>query len=143
MKLNKKTKIVATLGTSCSKKSIIKQMIKNGVDVFRINFSHASHQEIIEQINLIRSLSEESNANISILADLQGPKLRIGIVKPNSTVKKGDILEFLTENPFEGDSSKVYMTYSKFPKDVKKDEIVLLDDGKLIFKVISSDKKIE
>ena len=141
MKLNKKTKIVATLGPSCSKKSIIKQMIKNGVNVFRINFSHASHQEIIEQINLIRSLSEESNANISILADLQGPKLRIGIVKENSTVKKGDILEFLTENPFEGDSSKVYMTYSKFPKDVKKDEIVLLDDGKLIFKVISSDKK--
>ena len=141
MKLNKKTKIVATLGPSCSKKNIIKQMINNGVDVFRINFSHASHQEIIDQIKLIRALSEESYKNISILADLQGPKLRIGIVKPDSKVKKGDILEFLTETPFEGDSGKVYMTYSKFPKDVKKGERVLLDDGKLIFRVISSDKK--
>jgi len=141
MTVNKKTKIVATLGPSCSKKNIIEEMILNGVDVFRINFSHANHEEIKNQIEIIRELSADLNKNISILADLQGPKLRVGLIKEGSIVQKGDRVNFLTDEPFEGDNEKAYMTYKRFPKDVQKGEKILLDDGKLIFEVVSSDNK--
>ena len=141
MKLNKKTKIVATLGPSCSKKNIIKQMIKNGVNVFRINFSHASHQEIIEQINLIRSLSEESNANISILADLQGPKFRIGEVKSDIKVIKGNNYIF-DKNIEIGDFSRVNLSHDEIYESLSIGSNILMDDGKLQFvvKKISKDK---
>lgn len=139
MRARKKTKIIATLGPACSSKEIIHQMIENGVDVFRINFSHANYDDIAERIRIIRELNEEYSYNTSILADLQGPKLRVGVMEEGVFVNPGDIITFSTEKEFVGTAEKVYMNYKQFPKDVKAGELILLDDGKLIFEVISTD----
>lgn len=139
----KKTKIVATLGPASSTREVIHEMVKAGVNVFRINFSHADYKDVEEKIHLIRSLNEEFGYNTAILADLQGPKLRIGIMREDVVVSQGDIITFSTEKEFKGTHSKVYMNYKKFPTDVKVGETVLLDDGKLIFEVIETNKKDE
>ena len=137
----KKTKIIATLGPATETSKILEEMIMEGVDVFRINFSHSNYSEAENKISLIRKLSEKHKINISILADLQGPKLRIGKIKKNSNVKKNDVVIFSSEKAFIGDSKKAYMNYQNFAKDVSVGEKVLLDDGKLIFKVIETDNK--
>jgi pyruvate kinase len=137
----KKTKIVATLGPASDQAEVMEKMIRAGVDVFRINFSHAEHQEVEKRIKTIRSISKKLNANTSILADLQGPKLRIGKVEEDITLVPGDHIAFLNGEPFVGDKEKVYMNYKNFSKDVKAGEKILLDDGKLIFEVLSTDKK--
>ena len=129
-KYNKKTKIVATLGPACNNKEVLVQMIQNGVDVFRVNFSHANYDEVKERINLIREIDEEFGYHTAILADLQGPKLRIGIVAEGAMLHPDDILTFTNEN-VEGNAEKVFMTYELFPKDVKIGEKILIDDGKL------------
>ncbi len=141
MSERKKTKIVATLGPSTDSPLIIKKMILEGVDVFRINFSHADHSEVENLIKIIREVSEKLQSNTSILADLQGPKLRIGKVEDGISLEPGDLITFQNGETFLGDRQKVYMNYKNFSKDVKPGERVLLDDGKLIFEVISTDKK--
>ncbi|WP_445711720.1 pyruvate kinase [Flavobacterium sp.] len=143
MSTNKKTKIVATLGPACSSKEIIKGMIDAGVNVFRINFSHADYEDVTERIKIIRELNEEFNYTTSILADLQGPKLRVGVMKEDVVVSKGDKITFTTAEDILGTAEKVYMNYKEFPKDVNAGERVLLDDGKLIFEVIKTDKNTE
>lgn len=139
----KKTKIVATLGPATSTKEVIKQMMEAGVNVFRINFSHADYDDVTERIQIIRSLNKEFNYNTAILADLQGPKLRVGVMKEDVIVSKGDEITFVTGEPFEGDLERVYMNYKEFPRDVNPGERILLDDGKLIFEVLSTNKKTE
>jgi len=141
MNNRKKTKIVATLGPASTKVEVMEQMILSGVDVFRINFSHAEHGEVEKKIKLIRELSEKLGSNTSILADLQGPKLRIGMIEEGTVVTPGDNISFINGEPFEGNKKKVYMNYENFSKDVLPGEKILLDDGKLIFEVISTDKK--
>ena len=141
MPQEKKTKIVATLGPASSSKEVMRDMILAGVNVFRINFSHADHDDVRERIAIIRSLSDEMDTYVSILADLQGPKLRVGKIQEGAEVFPGDHVDFITTKPFEGNAKQAYMTYQQFPMDVKPGERVLLDDGKLIFEVVSSDKK--
>jgi pyruvate kinase len=137
----KKTKIVATLGPSTSKKEMLKNMMEAGVNVFRINFSHANYDDVKKRIKTIRALNEEYGFNTAILADLQGPKLRVGVMAEDVVVSKGDELEFKTGKEFKGTSKKVYMNYTAFPKDVNPGETILLDDGKLIFEVVETDKE--
>ncbi|MEA1785667.1 pyruvate kinase [Arenibacter sp. GZD96] len=139
----KKTKIVATLGPATSSRQVLKDMILAGVDVFRINFSHADYNDVAERIKMIRELSEELEANTSILADLQGPKLRVGVMAEEVFVSPGDEITFVTGKAFEGNAEKVYMNYATFPKDVNPGERVLLDDGKLIFEVIATNRDNE
>lgn len=139
----KKTKIVATLGPATSKKDVLKMMITAGVDVFRINFSHADYTDVTERIKTIRELNEEMGTNVSILADLQGPKLRVGVMAGEVVVAPGDEITFVTGEPFEGTSERVYMNYSAFPKDVKAGERILLDDGKLMFEVVTTNGENE
>jgi len=141
MPVQKKTKIVATLGPATSKKNVLRDMIEAGVDVFRINFSHADYNDVAERIQMIRELNDELGTNTSILADLQGPKLRVGVMAEEVVVAPGDEITFVTGLPFEGNSEKVYMNYANFPKDVKAGERILLDDGKLMFEVIATNKK--
>ncbi|WGK65908.1 pyruvate kinase [Croceiramulus getboli] len=143
MPTRKKTKIVATLGPATSKKEVLHDMIKAGVDVFRINFSHADYDAVKERIAMIRELSDKFGYNTSILADLQGPKLRVGMMKEEVVVQPGDKITFVTGDEFEGDKSRVYMNYDNFPQDVKKGERILLDDGKLIFEALKSNGKDE
>ncbi|MFY7810563.1 MAG: pyruvate kinase [Flavobacterium sp.] len=136
----KKTKIVATLGPACSTKEVIKSMVEAGVNVFRINFSHADYNDVKEKIDIIRSLNKEFQFTTSILADLQGPKLRVGVMKEDVVVKKGDFITFTTAEDIAGTAERVYMNYKNFPNDVNPGERILLDDGKLIFEVVETDK---
>jgi len=139
----KKTKIVATLGPATSKKETLKAMLDEGVDVFRINFSHADYDDVKSRIKMIRELNEEHGYNAAILGDLQGPKLRVGVMQHEVIVNVGDEIIFATGERFEGTKDRVYMTYDRFPQDAKPGERILLDDGKLIFEVVSTDKKSE
>ncbi|MFH4965975.1 pyruvate kinase [Gaetbulibacter sp. M235] len=140
MPIRKKTKIVATLGPASSTKEVLKGMLDEGVDVFRINFSHADYNDVAERIKIIRELNKEYGYNAAILGDLQGPKLRVGVMKEEVVVHPGDEIVFATGERFEGTKERVYMTYDRFPQDAKPGERILLDDGKLIFEVVSTDK---
>jgi pyruvate kinase len=143
MPFQKKTKIVATLGPATSEKKILRQMINAGVNVFRVNFSHADYKDVKKRIKMIRDLGEEMGTSTAILGDLQGPKLRVGVMKEEVVVQPGDKISFCTGKEFEGTSKRVYMNYDNFPKDVKKGERVLLDDGKLMFEVLETNGKDE
>ena len=118
-------------------------MMVAGVNVFRVNFSHADFDAAKERIQLIRDLNKELGYNVGILADLQGPKLRVGKMKDGVVVETGDRIVFTTEKIEEGTADHVYMNYQSFPKDVKSGERILLDDGKLIFEVESTDGQSE
>lgn len=139
----KKTKIVATLGPATSKREVLKEMIESGVDVFRINFSHADYEDVSKRVEMIRSLNEELGMYTAILADLQGPKLRVGVMGGEVIVAPKDEITFVTGEPFEGNAEKVYMNYSSFPKDVNPGERILLDDGKLMFEVLTTNRENE
>ena len=133
----KKTKIVATLGPATDDVETLRLMMDRGVDVFRINFSHADYSNVEEKIKQIHQLNEEYGYNTAILADLQGPKLRIGEMEEGVFLNEGDVLTFTNEK-LKGTKEKVYMTYKLFPQDVKVGENILIDDGKLVLKVIST-----
>ena len=137
----KRTKIVATLGPACNSKTKLKNLIRAGVNVFRINFSHATYDEVDHYIDIINELNKELESNVAVLADLQGPKIRLGNMHSNVSIKKGEIISFDCKNHFIGDKSKASISYPDFAKDVKKGDKVLVDDGKLIFEVLSTDKK--
>ncbi len=139
----KKTKIVATLGPATSTKEVLLKMMEAGVNVFRINFSHADHEAVRERVQMIRDLNKEHGYAVGILGDLQGPKLRVGVMKSEVVVQPGDELVFATGESFHGDVNRVYMNYEHFPRDVKEGERILLDDGKLIFEVLSTDGEKE
>ena len=142
MRLNK-TKIVATLGPASSSKTMMSKLISSGVDVFRINFSHAKHDEVERIVTDIKNLRIKHKKHVSILGDLQGPKIRIGNVVPNSLLKKGDEIVFSTNKIKDGTSKKTSINYSRFAKDVKKGESILVDDGKIILQVQKTDKVSE
>jgi pyruvate kinase len=139
----KKTKIVATLGPATEDKKVLKDMMSAGANVFRINFSHADYSEVKVRVDMIRAIEAETGMSVGILADLQGPKLRVGVMKEEVVVSPGDQISFCTGDPFEGDNNRVYMNYDKFPQDVKQGEHILLDDGKLMFKVLKTNGKDE
>ncbi|MDB3900962.1 pyruvate kinase [Flavobacteriaceae bacterium] len=140
MTLNK-TKIIATLGPSSTEKSVLKSLMKEGVNVFRVNFSHANHSEVKKTIFNIREISSLLGLHITILGDLQGPKIRLGTVKDDVFIKNGNTISITTSEIEFGDSSLVSINYKDFPKDVAKGERILVDDGKLILKIVETNKK--
>ena len=137
----KKTKIVATLGPASSSKEVIKAMMESGVNVFRINFSHADHKDVLERIEIIRELNVSLGYHVAILADLQGPKLRVGKMTEGTVVTEGQEVQFTTDKVELGTADAIYMNYKQFPQDVSPGERILLDDGKLIFEIVETDKK--
>ena len=140
MTLNK-TKIIATLGPSSTEKPMLKALVKEGVNVFRINFSHANHNEVKQTVLNIREISSALNIHVAILGDLQGPKIRLGIVKDDVYIENGETISITTDEIEFGNSSLVSINYKDFPKDVSKGEKILIDDGKLILKVLDTNKK--
>ena len=135
------TKIIATVGPSCNNKETLQNMIMEGLDVCRLNFSHGTHDDHEQSIRIIKQLNKELGANIAILADLQGPKLRIGEVEDNKVILiEGNTIRFVTENCV-GTSEKVYMSYQQFPMDVMPGETVLVDDGKIKLEVVETNRK--
>jgi pyruvate kinase len=140
-KVNSQTKIVATLGPATSSKEIIHKMINEGVAVFRLNFSHSTRKEHLRLINIIKELNLELGTHVSILADLQGPKLRIGDIE-NDLIQlyEGDIITFVTGKCI-GTKDHLYMSYQEFPMDVNVGEVILIDDGKIKLEVTETNKK--
>lgn len=136
-----RTKIIATLGPASSTKEIIKKMINEGVDVFRINFSHSGKEEFLRLAEIVREANNESDCDVSILADLQGPKLRIGELENNRIdFYAGDVVTFVSEKCM-GNRDRIYMSYAGFPRDMNPGEIILVDDGKIKLEVTGTDKK--
>lgn len=134
------TKIVATVGPASSSYDKLLELVRAGVDVFRLNFSHGSHEDHQEVINHVTYINEKYGLHVGILADLQGPKLRVGKIENNGLeIKENDVLTFVNE-PCLGTMEKIYMSYNKFAKDVKVGERVLIDDGKLVLKVVDTNK---
>ena len=128
------------MGPASWHKDVMKDMIIAGVNVFRVNFSHGDHETHRRTIRLVKELNSEFNCKTAVLADLQGPKLRIGDVEEGAVINEGDTLTFTT-NKVEGTAELVYMNYQKFPQDVNTGEHILLDDGKLMCEVLETNKK--
>lgn len=140
-KIQKKTKIVATLGPASADKTILLNMIAKGVDVCRLNFSHGSQDDHLKVINTIREINKENPFNVGILADLQGPKIRIGKMKEGGAfLVNGSQIE-ITTSELIGDEKRIYISYENFPNDVQDNEIILLDDGKLQLRVLETNHK--
>ena len=137
----KKTKIIATLGPASSSKEMIKKLIKSGVDVLRVNFSHATHDEVEKIVDNVNDLRKELGSNVTLLGDLQGPKIRIGELENDIELKKNQSLSICSNLSESNGVDKIFISYPSFAKDVKPGENILVDDGKLIFKVISTNKK--
>ena len=132
--MDKKAKILATLGPSIFKKNIINQLIRSGVDGFRINFSH-NLSGIEKIVKIIRDCEKLNVKPIAIVADLQGIKLRIGKILENQvSLKRGDTFNF-DLNKKIGSQSRVYLPYPEIFKKIKKSNKILIDDGKFVFKI--------
>lgn len=135
--VNHRTKIVATVGPACDTYEKLLDLVKAGVNVFRLNFSHGSHEDKLNIIEHIRNINKTEPYNIAILGDLQGPKLRIGEIENNSLeVKAGDILTF-TNVKCIGNLEKIYVSYPNLAGDVVMGNIIMIDDGKIEVKVVA------
>jgi pyruvate kinase len=126
-----KTKIVATVGPACDTYEGLLALVRAGVNVFRLNFSHGSHEDKARIIDLIRQINKTEPYNVAILADLQGPKLRVGEIENNALpLVPGQILTFVNEKVV-GNALKIYVSYPDLHKDIKPGQKILLDDGKI------------
>ncbi len=133
-----KTKIVATVGPACSSREMLQKLIKAGVDVFRLNFSHGNYTDHLAVIEHVNSLNEELGTHIALLGDLQGPKIRIGAFENKEAMMPDGHELVFTTHECACTADRLYITYPEFARDVKAGEDLLLDDGKLLFRVIST-----
>lgn len=125
-----RTKIVATIGPASNSREMLRALVKEGVDVFRLNFSHGSHEDHQKVVDSVRSINEELSANVALLLDLQGPKIRINEVEKGAELKQGQ--EFIiTTRELVGNNEIASTSYKQLPKDVKEGDMVLIDDGKI------------
>jgi len=134
----RKTKIIATIGPATSSKEVLKEIIAKGVNICRINCSHGSyddHQKVIENI---RAINEEQGTHVGILVDLQGPKIRIHEVENNGIELISGNEITVSINKVVGTAEKISINYQDLPRDVKTGEQILLDDGKLVLEVMST-----
>ena len=137
MKLTK-TKVIATIGPSCNSIEVLERIIEEGVNVCRLNFSHGTHEDHLKVIKIVRQLNEKNGSHVAILADLQGPKIRIGEVENNGVdLVQGNIIKIVSKKCL-GTAEKVSLTYPDFAKDVKKGDPILIDDGKIKLEVIDT-----
>ncbi|MEX1013842.1 MAG: pyruvate kinase [Candidatus Paceibacterota bacterium] len=131
----KKTKIVATIGPSSEDERTLSKMIKEGLNIMRLNFSHGDFNEHQKRVDIWRKIAKQQNKNLGILQDLSGPKIRIGDFETEKiTLKKNSKFIFTTEK-IKGTKEKVYVNYPLLVKDLKKGDNILLDDGKLRLEV--------
>lgn len=143
MKLYNRTKIIATLGPASSSKEALIALIRSGVNVFRLNFSHGTHSDKQLLISLIHEVNEALQSNAGIMADLQGPKIRLGLIEGDYfDIQAGEKLKITTDK-LRGNRQRVYISYPQFPADVNAGDKILIDDGKLEMLVLESDGKKE
>ena len=134
------TKIVATIGPASNCKEVLKSMIEAGVNVCRLNFSHADHDTHLKTIQIIKEINRELDVHTAILADLQGPKIRVGEVELGTVLEDGSKL-FITDKPSISNNKTLYISYNQFAADVEVGELVKIDDGKIHLEIISTNKK--
>ncbi len=140
----KRTKIVATVGPACDTYEKLLSLVKAGVNVFRLNFSHGAYEDKLAVINHVRRIIKEEPYNIAILGDLQGPKLRVGELENGKLIlKEGDEFIFTIEK-MVGTNEKIYVSYPNLASDVKIGERIFLDDGKMELSVVKvlNDKEV-
>lgn len=135
-----RTKIIATIGPASRNYETISAMIEVGMDVTRMNFSHSTHQDHQDTVDSVRRYNAENNSNICLLGDLQGPKLRVGMVENNEVFLENGKRIFLTSKESLSTTEQLYIKYENLAQDVKPGERILLDDGKLALDILSSDK---
>ncbi len=143
--MSHKTKIVATVGPACNTYDKLLSLVTAGVNVFRLNFSHGTHDQHKLVMDHIKQINTDQGLNIAILCDLQGPKLRVGEIKDNALdLKKGDEFYF-TNDPCTGTLEHIYLSYPNFHNDVRVGEKILLDDGKIevMVKEILTDNRVK
>lgn len=129
-----KTKIVATVGPASSSKDMLRALIKEGVDIFRLNFSHGKHEDHQKVVDAVRELNKEMGTQVALLQDLQGPKIRVNDVAEGTEIVRGQELT-ITTRQLNGNNEIVSTSYEGLPKDVKIGDMILIDDGKLELKV--------
>lgn len=129
-----KTKIVATIGPASNNKEMLKALAREGVDVFRLNFSHGKHEDHQKVVNYIREINDELGTHIAILQDLQGPKIRVNEMEPGIEIKAGETITITTKEVL-GNKNLVSTSYEGLPNDVKVGDMILIDDGKLELRV--------
>ena len=135
-----RTKIVATVGPACDTYEKLVELAKAGVNVFRLNFSHGTHEDKAKIIGFLRKINDKEPYTVAILADLQGPKLRVGEIENNALdVKAGDVLTF-TNTKCVGTLEKIYVSYPNLAGDVRVGNIIMIDDGKIEVKVVDITK---
>jgi pyruvate kinase len=130
-----KTKIVATVGPASNSKEMLRSLIREGVDVFRLNFSHGTHEDHLKVIKAVRELNAEMGSKVSLLQDLQGPKIRIQEMQPDVVIERGAQLTITTKQLL-GNKDIVSTSYISLPRDVKPGDMILIDDGKIELKVL-------
>ncbi len=134
-----KTKIIATIGPASASEEKLRDLIIAGIDVCRLNFSHGDYKHHEDVILKIRKLNAELDTQVAILADLQGPKIRLGEMEEDGMVVADDELVVFTNRVCKGNRERIYISYDELPKDVRAGDAILVDDGKLKFEVVSSD----
>ena len=137
----KRTKIVATIGPSSSSKEVLRNMINSGMNVCRVNFSHGAYEDHEKVVKVIRELNDELNTNVAILADLQGPKIRTGLMQEGGVHLEVGAKVLVQTDAILGKEGMFSINYNRLPADVKKGEFILLDDGKLMLEVEHTDGK--
>ncbi len=136
-----KTKVIATVGPACNKKEQLLGLIQAGTDVFRLNFSHGSHEEHLKVVENVRALNKEYNLNIALLQDLQGPKIRTREVENNGVMLAEGNKLVLTPEKLVGNSERISTTYVEMADDVQIGDMILVDDGKIELKVVGIEGK--
>jgi pyruvate kinase len=129
-----KTKIVATVGPASNNKEMLKALVKEGVDVFRLNFSHGSHADHQKVVDYVREINKEEGTAVALLLDLQGPKIRVQEMAPDVVIERGQTFT-ITTTQLVGNKSIASTSYQNLPNDVKKGDVILIDDGKIELKV--------
>ncbi|MEQ8424831.1 MAG: pyruvate kinase, partial [Cyclobacteriaceae bacterium] len=130
-----RTKIVATIGPASNSKDILRALVKEGVDVFRLNFSHGSHDDQQKVIDRVKEINAEMGTHVALLMDLQGPKIRVNKVEDGVVLVQGQEL-IITTRELVGTREIVSTSYENLPQDVKPGEKVLIDDGKIELSVV-------
>ena len=131
----RKTKIVCTIGPASDSEEMLRKLCLAGMNVARLNFSHGTHEEHLRRIETIRKVRDELNLPIAIMLDTKGPEYRIGTFKDGSVeLKEGDLFTFTTEQT-EGDQNKVSVSYAKLYEDMAPGDIILLNNGLMVFRV--------
>lgn len=129
-----KTKIVATVGPASNNKEMLKALVKEGVDVFRLNFSHGTHADHQKVVDYVREINKEEGTTVALLLDLQGPKIRVQEMAPDVVIEGGQTFT-ITTTQLVGNKSIASTSYTNLPNDVKKGDVILIDDGKIELKV--------